>query len=68
MNIECFACLVEENSGGLMYVRNYLSAAHAKLNFHHGSVQPRALLDIARSQVIKYLRNTKPFFLAALMH
>ncbi|KAG5388103.1 hypothetical protein IGI04_029644 [Brassica rapa subsp. trilocularis] len=47
---------VEENSGGLMYVRNYLSAAHAKLNFHHGLVQPQALLDFARSQVLSPCR------------
>ncbi|KAF3498444.1 hypothetical protein DY000_02052166 [Brassica cretica] len=39
------ACL-KENDG-----YNIQTTAHAKLNFHHGSVQPQALLDLARSQI-----------------
>lgn len=31
---------------------DYLSAANAKLNCPDGSVQPQALLDFSRSQVI----------------
>lgn len=54
---------MEETSGGLMYVRNYLSAANAKLNCPYGSVQSQAFLDFARSEVIKSLKYTKSFFL-----
>ncbi|KAH0862197.1 hypothetical protein HID58_079408, partial [Brassica napus] len=52
------ACL-KENDG-----YNIQTTAHAKLNFHHGSVQPQALLDIARSQSPPY-RPVIPFNLCS---
>ncbi|KAH0914156.1 hypothetical protein HID58_028602, partial [Brassica napus] len=44
------ACL-KKNDG-----YNIQTTAHAKLNFHHGLVQPQALLDFARSQVLSPCR------------